>query len=174
MDVNYSRWMSKDPDEPEVIEDEPRRFRFPRPSGSVVASGALVAFVVLGGAAFVRSMATPEDAADQAHTAVETPGAEESTGPGAAGVDELSDDSTSDDSTSDDWTSEDSTSDDWTSDSSADDSATIDRPAPAAPRLVVRREFRRSTGMPPGRPWRDRPLRRHATRPPLPPPMLRP
>jgi hypothetical protein len=164
MDVNYSRWMSKDPDEPEVVEDEPRRFRFPRPAGSLVATTALVAFVVLGGAAFVRSMATPEDAADQPQTAVETPTAEKSTGPGAAGVDESFDNSTS----------EDSTSDDSTFDSSADDSVTIDRPASAAPRLIARREFRRANGMAPGRPWRDRPLRRHATRLLLPPPMLRP
>ncbi|HUS20868.1 MAG TPA: hypothetical protein VMZ66_02525 [Aeromicrobium sp.] len=157
MDVNYSRWMSKDPDEPEVVEDESRRFRFPRPAGSV-ASAALVALVALGGAAFVRSMATPEDSADQAQTAVETPTAEESTGPGAASVDESSDDSTSEDSTSDDF---------------ADESTTRDRPERVGPRLMARRELRRSNGMPPGRPWRDRPPRGDSTRPALPPPMLR-
>src|SRR5687768_12831407 len=36
MDVNYSRWMSKDPDAgTEAFEPEPRRFTMPRPTGAV-------------------------------------------------------------------------------------------------------------------------------------------
>jgi hypothetical protein len=144
MDVNYSRWMSKDPDaEPDVVEDEPRRFSLPRPSRSAIASTALVSLVVLGGGAFVRSIATPEDSAAQVQT-VETPTARSE--PGAASVD---------DSALDDSTSDDSTSDDSTSDNSASDDTTInDWPAPAGPppdsQRMDRREFGPPDGVPPG------------------------
>ena len=164
MDVNYSRWMSKDPDaEPDVIEDEPRRFNLRWPTWSAVASTAMVSLIVLGGGAFVRSIATPEVTTDQAET-VETPAAEQSSGADAVSVDDSSDDSTS----------EDPMSDDSTSDNVADYGTTRDRPARIGPRLMARRELRRSDGMPPGRPWRDRPPRGDSTRPALPPPMHRP
>jgi len=172
MDVNYSRWMSKDPDaEPEVIEDEPRRFRLPTPSRSAVASTAMVSLVVLGGGALVRSMATPEVTTDQAQT-VETPTAEQSSGPGAASVDERTSDdpstdyATVDDATLDDYASDDSTSEE--AEDSSDDGTTNDDPAPPGPRLIVRRELRQAEGMPPGEPWRD-----HPPRPAPAPPMLR-
>jgi hypothetical protein len=160
MDVNYSRWMSKDPDaEPEPVEDEPRRFNIPRPAGSVVASGALVALVALGGGALVRSMVTSDVAADQAQT-VGTPTAEESAASGAANID--------------DPTFDDSASDDSTSSTFEDDSTVSERPAPTGPRLMDRREFRRSHGVPPGRPGRVRAPRGGSTEPALPPPTLRP
>jgi len=162
MDVNYSRWMSKDPDaEPEVVDDEPRRFRLRWPTRSAVASTAMVSVVVLGGGAFVRSLATPEVTADQAQI-VETPTAEQDSGPGAASVDESElDGSTSDDSTSDYLTSDDSTSDYSTSDNSdSDDGTTSDWTAPAAPppgpRRMERREFGPPNGAPPGPLMRER------------------
>lgn len=156
MDVDYSRWMSKDPDaEPDVIEAEPRRFRIPWPSRPAVASTAMVALIVLGGAAFVRSMATPEVTTNQAQTA-ETPTAKESDGPGAASVD----DSMSDDFISDDPTADDTASDDPAPGSSADDGTFTERPAPSSPRFRDRRELRRPSGVPPGGPWPDRLPRR--------------
>lgn len=138
MDVNYSRWMSEDPDaQPEVIEDEPRRFSLPRPSGSAIAAAAMASLIVLGGAAFVRSIATPEVSADQAQT-VETPIAEESSGPGAASVD----DSALDDSTSDSAASDDGTTSEW------------EAPADPPPGLgrMERREFGPPNGVPPSPP----------------------
>lgn len=165
--MNYSRWMSKDPDaEPEVIEDEPRRFSLPWPSGSAVAATAMVSLIVLGGAAFVRSIATPEVTTDQAQT-VETTTSDQDSGPGAASVDEselndpTSDYSGSDDSTPDDSTLDDSTLDDSTSDSYAsDDSVTGEWSAPAGPppgpRRLERREFGPPDGVPPGPPMRER------------------
>jgi len=164
MDVNYSRWMSKDPDaEPDVIEDEPRRFRFPWPSRSAVASTAMVSLIVVGGAAFVRSMATPEVTTNQAQTA-ESPTAKESDGPGAASVDDsMSDDSISDDLTADDVAADDTAPDDSASVSSADDGTFAERPAPSSPRFRELREFRQPGGVPPGGPpggpWPDRPPR---------------
>jgi hypothetical protein len=160
MDVNYSRWMSKDPDaEPEAIEDEPRRFRIPQPSPPAVAIAAMAGLVILGGGALVRSLATPDVSADQVQ-AVQTPAAEES-GPGAAAVDES--------------TYDESTYDDSTSVGSAEETATRDRfRRPASLRLMERREFRETYGLSPGRPWRDRPPRDDSTEPALPPPMFRP
>jgi hypothetical protein len=158
MDVNYSRWMSKDPDaEPDVIEDEPRRFRLRWPTRSAVASTAMVSLIVLGGGAFVRSIATPDASAEQAQTA-ESPTAKKSNGPGAASVD----DSTSDDSTYDDPTYE-TTDDDTNGDSSP----------PTGPRLMEQRELHRSKVMAPSGPSGDRPQRGHRE-PALPPPMLAP
>jgi hypothetical protein len=102
MDVNYSRWMSKDPDaEPDEIENEPRRFSLPKPPRSVVASGVLVALVVLGVGTVGRSLTT-SDASSSQEQAVATPSPQESSGPGAAGVEEdtmFDDSTTSDDST---------------------------------------------------------------------------
>jgi hypothetical protein len=140
MDVNYSRWMSKDPDaEPEVIEDEPRRFSFPWPSGSAVAATAMVSLIVLCSAAFVRSTATPEVTTDQAQT-VETPTTEQDSGPGAASVDDSAlVDSTSDDSTSDSAASDDSTTSDWSAPAGL----------PPGPRRMERREFGPHNGVPP-------------------------
>ncbi len=162
MDVNYSRWMSKDPDaEPDAVEPEPRRFRMPRPTGAVVASGALAAVVALGGGALVRSIATSDVAATQTQTA-ESPTAEASDGPGAAGVE---------DSTSDDSSYDDSTYDGPTSDSAAD-GTTVYRSAPGDPQLRDRRELRPFDDVPPGEPWPDRPPRAHRELAP-PPPMLR-
>ena len=169
MDVNYSRWMSKDPDaEPEVIEDEPRRFSLPRPAGSVVASGVLVALVALGGGTLVRSIAISDASSNRAQTA-ESPTAKASSGPGAASVD----DSTSDDVTYDDSTSDEPIYDDPTSDSSADDDIASDRSAPAGPRLSDRRVLHQPDGVPPGGPWPDRPARGHRE-PAFPRPMLAP
>jgi hypothetical protein len=151
MDVNYSRWMSKDPDaEPDVIEDEPRRFSLQWPTRSAVASTAMVSLIVLGGGAFVRSIATPEVTTDQAET-VETPSVEQSSGPGAASVD----DSELDDTELDVTTSDDSAPDDSMSNSFAsDDGTTSDWSAPAGPppgpRRMVRREFGLPHGVPPG------------------------
>jgi hypothetical protein len=163
MDVNYSRWMSKDPDaEPDVIEPEPRRFTLPRPTGSVVASGALVAAVALGGGALVRSIATSDVSANQAQTA-ESPTAEASDGPGAAGVE---------DSTSNDSTYDDSTEGEPTSDIAVDDDPTVYRSAPGAPQLRDRRELHQSDDLPAGEPWPDRPPRAHRELAP-PPPMYR-
>lgn len=157
MDVNYSRWISKDPDaEPDVIEDEPRRFRLRWPTRSAVASTAMVSLIVLGGGAFVRSIATP-DASDQAQTA-ESPTAKKSNGPGAASVD----DSTSDDPTYDDPTYE-TTDDDTNGDSSP----------PPGPQLMEQRELHRSNVMAPSGPSGDRPPRGHRE-PALPPAMLAP
>ena len=169
MDVNYSRWMSKDLHaEPEVIEPEPRRFTLPRPTGSVVASGALVAVVALGGGALVRSIGTSDVSANQVQTA-ESPTAEASDGPGAASVE----DSTSNDSTYDDST-DDSADDEPTSDVSVDDGTTAYRSEPGAPgsQLRDRRELHQSDDVPPGEPWPDRPPRAHRELAP-PPPMLR-
>jgi len=147
MDVNYSRWMSKDPDaEPDVVEDEPRRFRFRWPTRSAVASTAMVSLVVLGGGAFVRSIATPEVSADQVQT-VETPTAEQDSGPGAASVDDSAlDGSTSDDSTSDSSESDDGTTSSWSA-------PTGHRPGP---RRMERREFGPPNGVPPGPLMRER------------------
>jgi hypothetical protein len=162
MDVNYSRWMSKDPAaEPDVIEPEPRRFSLPRPTGAVVASGALVAVVALGGGALVRSIATFDVSANQAQT-TESPTAEASDGPGAASVE----DSTSDDSTYDDSTGDEPTSD------RAEDGTTVYRSAPGDPQLWDRRELHQSDDVPPGEPWPDRPPRAHRELAP-PRPMLR-
>jgi hypothetical protein len=83
MDVNYNRWMSKDPDAEPEIEVEPRRFRLPWPSRSAAATAAVVGLVVVGGAALVRSTVTPEVTADQAGS-VETPTAEKTAAPDAA------------------------------------------------------------------------------------------
>jgi len=169
MDVNYSRWMSKDPDEPEVIEDEPRRrFTLPRPRGSVVASGTLVALVVLGGAAFVRSTATTDASADDPTQTVQTQTADDDSGPGAASVDESTadEDSTSDDSTSvystsdDSGDSDDSTSEDSDDSDDSDDTTAEDDSVPPGPRLMLRREFDRSDGMSPGELRRERQLQR--------------
>jgi hypothetical protein len=162
MDVNYARWMSKDPDEPDVIEDDPRRFSLRWPSRSAVASTAMVSVVLLGGSAVVRSMSTPEVTTDQAQS-VETPAPEVTDGPGAASVEEaesdgsIIDESTPDDSTSDDWTSDtDTTEDDTTEDDTTDDDS-----IPPGPRVVIRGEARRLDGPRPGRPMRDRPVRVH-------------
>lgn len=162
MDVNYSRWMSKDPDAgPEAVEPEPRRFSMPRPTGAVVASGALVAVVALSGGALVRSIATSDVSANQAQTAA-SPTAEASDEPGAASVeDSTSDDSTDDDSTYDEPTSE-----------SAVDGTTVYRSAPGDPQLRNRRELRQFDDVPPGEPVPDRPPRAHRELAP-PPPMLR-
>jgi hypothetical protein len=156
MDVNYSRWMSKDPDaEPDVIEDEQRRFRLRWPTRSAVASAAMVSLIVLGGGAFVRSIATSDTSANQVQTA-ESPTAKKSNGPGAASVD----DSTSDDPTYDDPTNE--TTDDYTNGDSS---------PPPGPRLTEQRELRRSIVMAPGGPSGDRRPRGHRE-PALRPPML--
>lgn len=161
MDVNYSRWMSKDPDaEPDVIEPEPRRFTLPRPTGSVIASGALMAVVALGGGALVRSIATSDVSSNQAQTA-ESPTAEASDGRGAASIE---------DSTSDEPAHDDST-DEPMADISVDDGTTVHRSAPGAPQLRERRELHQSDDVPPGQPWPDRPPRAH--RELAPPPMLR-
>lgn len=157
MDVNYARWMSKDPDAEPEIEDVPRRFRLRWPTRSAVASTAMVSLIVVGGGAFVRSIATPESSAGQAET-VETTIAEQHSEPGAASVD----DSMSEDSTS---ASDDSASDVSTSDGSvSDDSSTSDWSAPAGPppgpRRMDRRELGPPNGMPPSPPMRDR-LRDH-------------
>ena len=169
MDMNYSRWMSKDPDaEPELIEEEPRRFSLPRPAGFVVASGALVAVVALGGGAMVRSIATFDASTNQAQTA-ESPIAKESDGPGAASVD----DSMPDDVTYDDSTYDEPTYDDPTSDGSADSDIASDSSAPSDPRLRDRRVLDQPDGVPPGGPWPDRPARGHRE-PALPPPMVLP
>jgi hypothetical protein len=176
MDVNYSRWMSKDPDaEPEAIEDEPRRFSIPRPARSIVASGALVALVALGGGAYVRSITTAPASADQTQ-AVETPTDSETSGPGAAAVDEsVSDDSTSADTTADDWADDEPSPDSGEID---DGSTTSDVRVPAGSLPMDRREFRRAHGIPPGGLVRDRPLRVHryvddSSRPAPPPPAFR-
>lgn len=156
MDVNYARWMSKDPDEPDVIEDEPRRSRVPWPSRSAVATTAVVSLALLGGSAVVRSMSTPEVTADQAQS-VEAPAAEATDGPGAAGVEEPeSGASTFDESIADGSTSDYSTSDD----DSTDDDA-IDDSVPPRPRLVFRGELRRPDDLRPGRPMHDRDVRVH-------------
>lgn len=176
MDVNYSRWMSKDPDEPEVIEDEPRRFSLRWPSRSAVASTAMVSLLLVGGSAVVRSFATPEVTADQGQS-VETPTAEATDGPGAASVEEFtsddsagdestSDESTSDYSTSDEDTSDVDTTDDDTTDDDIDEDVTDGESIPPGPRLVFRGEFRRPDGLRPGRPMRDRPARIHLHRGP--------
>lgn len=147
MDVNYSRWMSKDPDaEPEVIEDEPRRFSFPRPTRSVVATGAMLALVTLGGGALARSLTTSEAPSNDDPT-VGTITSDQSSGPGAASIEDI----------------EGSIADDAESDQSASDEspaiaggATIDHPGPAGTtldrRLMLRREYRRAHGIPPGPP----------------------
>lgn len=159
MDVNYARWMSKDPDAEPEIEDEPRRFRLRWPTRSAVATTAMVSLIVLGGGALVRSIATPESSAGQAET-VETTIAEQHSEPGAAAVD--------------DSMAEDSTSDGTTSDHAADDITTRSPPAPAGAPPMGRRELHRSGDAPPGRPWRDRPPRGDAIEPAFPPPMPRP
>jgi len=152
MDVNYSRWMSTDPDaEPDDIEDEPRRFSLPRPARSVVASGMLVALVALGGGTLLRQSATSDASSDGPTQTVETHAAKDDSGPGAASVD----DSMSDESTSDDFTSDDS------DEAASDDYATPDEQPPTGPLPMDRRQFRRSAGLPPGGPSPDRPLRRH-------------
>lgn len=161
MDVNYSRWMSKDPDEPDVIEDEPRRFSLRWPSQSAVATTAMVSLVVLGGGAVVRAMSTPEVAADQMQS-VETPAAGATDGPGAAGVEE----SESDDATVDESASDYSTTDDDATDDGATDDDTSDDSAPPGPRLVFRGELSGPDALRPGRPMRDRPVRVHVHRGP--------
>jgi len=156
MDVNYSRWMSKDPDaEPDVVEDAPRRFRLRWPTRSAVASTAMVSLVVLGGGAFVRSIATPEGSADQVQT-VETPAAELNPGPGAASVD---------DSTTDDQPAGDVVTDDPVDDSMDDSSTTMTRPAGPPP--MGRRLVGPPGAMPPGPAPDERRLRalRHGDAP---------
>jgi hypothetical protein len=162
MDVNYSRWMSTDPDaEPEEPENEPRRFTLPRPARSVVASGALVALIALSGGAYVRSITTATVSADQTR-AVEAPTDAESEGPGAAEIDE----STSYGSVSDD---------DRASDSSESDDETVDDPPSLpGPRVKVRREVREANGVPPSGPWSDHPRHDDRRGPAPEPPRLGP
>jgi hypothetical protein len=134
MDVNYSRWMSKDPDAvPDPVVDEPRRFRLPRPPRSVVATGVMLALVVLGGGALSRSLTT-SDASSVQEPTEQTPSADESDGPGAASVE---DNSAPDSTTTDDGASSD-TSDDSVSDR-PDGDRVIQRPD--GPRMIERRRF---------------------------------
>jgi hypothetical protein len=159
MDVNYSRWMSKDPDaEPEAIEEEPRRFSLPRPTRSVAASGAMVALIALAGGALAQSIATSEDAASQ-DPSVGTTTSNGDAGPGAAGIEDSEDAEDTEAAPADNAESDDFATDDSTL---ADEGTTIDDPEPTgprvAPRWTLRRELRRARVMPPGprphlRPW---------------------
>ena len=135
MDVNYSRWMSKDPDaEPEPVEDEPRRLNLPRPPRSVVATGVMIALVVLAGGALSRSLTTSEASSVQ-EPAEQTTSPDESDGPGAASIEEYS---TSDSMTTDNSPSSDA-SDDSPSSESPDDDRVIQRLD--GPRMLERRRF---------------------------------
>lgn len=166
MDVNYSRWMSKDPDaDPDVIEDEPRHFRLPRPSRSVVASGAMLVVIALAGAV-VRSTATPEGSSTGEDPTVTATTADKDSGPGAASIEDTTDAWTSDSSTSDSSAAEDSTTsdDDVTSDEGWASPAEPPGPLPER-RRMERREFGPPDGMPPGGPPPGRALRAQMGRP---------
>ena len=153
MDVNYSRWMSKDPNaEPDVIEDEPRRFSLPRPARSVVASGAMVALLALGGGALLRSIATPEVSTEK-DQAVGTTTSDQSSGPGAAGTEDTEHTEDTEDSTLDGTESDDSAIDESVT---VDEGTTIGDPEltgrrPERP-WMARRELRRAYGLRPGPP----------------------
>lgn len=153
MDVNYSRWMSKDPDEPDVIEEEPRRFSLPRPSKSVVASGAMVALIALGGGALARSITTSDVSANQGPT-VDATTSDQSSGPGAASVEDA------ESATTDGLESEPAEPVDEST--ASDESATSEESAPPDDpeltglppdrRQMLRRELRRAQVMRPGPP----------------------
>lgn len=136
MDVNYTRWMSKDPDEPDVVEEEPRRFNVRWPSRSAVASAGMASLIVLGGAAAVRSLATPDATTDQAQS-VRTPDAGVTAEPTVEPTDAFAEDTPNEEVTD-------------------GNQAPID-----PPRRVIRGELRRPSDLPPGAPQGEDPPRVH-------------
>lgn len=140
MDTNYSRWIHNDvAAEADTIDEERRRFRLPRPAGSVVARGLMATAVVVGLGGIIYSVQTPEASTTQQQSPLETTIADQTDAPGAAAIEESTiDDATPEEST--DESTEDAT--DESTDELTDESMDAPGFIPARPAHWRRTEVR--------------------------------